>query len=163
MNTTISVRHNFETAHRLPDLGGKCVNLHGHSWWCEITLAPTEPGADMVLEYGTAKRIIRRWIDEYLDHGAMLGDADPLADFLESLGSKVYRFGVDNRTSDQWPTVESVARMLHTTTTELFRDLPARVVSVRVNETHVNSATSTTPPTLDDLPRVRIERPEGTS
>jgi 6-pyruvoyltetrahydropterin/6-carboxytetrahydropterin synthase len=84
MATLITVRHNFETAHRLPFLQGKCENLHGHSWWAEFeieNLKATLNGVDsfgISAEYGSVKKTIRNWIDTYLDHGTMLGAQDPL-------------------------------------------------------------------------------------
>lgn len=137
----ISVRHNFETAHRLPHLGpdSKCFNLHGHSWNVEITVAAD--GLDergMVVEFGAFKKLVREYIDHFLDHGAMLGTHDPLLPLLRAEGCKVYAF-------TGWPTVEAVAedlaivadRLLH----EVDRAPSAQVLKVTVQETAVNSAT----------------------
>lgn len=147
----VTVTHNFETAHRLPHLGGKCQNLHGHSWWGEVTIeAPALAPDGTVVEFGELKRRLRAWIDHHLDHGAMLGVADVLVPALTSVGSKVFTFGeVDAAhgidVSDlRWPTVEYVAVLLARVTAQLLADLPraldAEVVEVRVCETHVNEA-----------------------
>jgi 6-pyruvoyltetrahydropterin/6-carboxytetrahydropterin synthase len=120
----VTVRHSFETAHRLPALGGKCVSLHGHSWQVEWTVAGYPDDTGVLVEYGHLKRVLRGWVDTRLDHGTMLGVADPLAPLLEGQGCKVFRFGVGGedpaRTRDAedlisdhpWPTVESVAVLL---------------------------------------------------
>lgn len=138
MSSSVTVRHNFETAHRLPHLSGKCENLHGHSWWAEVTVeahAVDERGT--VVEFGAFKRELREWIDRNLDHGAMLYRDDPLADLLEHEGCKVLR-------TRNHPTVENTARMLAGVAEGLLQDLPcaagARVTRVHVSETHVNGA-----------------------
>lgn len=149
----VAVRHNFETAHRLPHIGGKCRSLHGHSWWAEVTLAGPKRRDGTVIEFGQVKRHIRQWIDAQLDHGAMLGVGDPLVDALKADGSKLYRFGMPDHTSTfpperiasglHWPTVENVAELLARVATNLAIAQPAAgitVHAVRVTETHVNAA-----------------------
>lgn len=145
MSVSVAVCHNFETAHRLPELGGKCFNLHGHSWWTEITVAA--PGLNeqgIVVEFGAFKRGVREWIDEHLDHGAMLGTGDPLLAILRSQGSKVFEF------EDEWPTVEATAGLLASVASGILASVPhapgTRVVSVDVRETAVNKASWTGEP-----------------
>lgn len=135
---SVTVRHNFETAHRLPQLGGKCFNLHGHSWWTEVTVTAPELDANgIVVEFGIFKRQLREWIDTNLDHGAMLGHDDPLRSVLQAMGSKVYDF-------DGWPTVEAVAELIAARAKLILLNVPqaadAEVTQVRVTETAVNAA-----------------------
>lgn len=139
MSHLVTVRHNFETAHRLPHLPGKCQSLHGHSWWAEVTVAaPALPPGGIVVEFGPFKKRLRAWIDEHLDHGAMLGAEDPLLPLLRSHGSKVYEVA-------GWPTVEATAELLAQVAGDILFDLPraayAHVSRVHVTETHVNGAT----------------------
>ena len=142
--TSVTVRHNFETAHRLVQLGGKCRNLHGHSWWCEITLTGAVNDDGIVVDFTCLKGALRAWIDEYLDHGAMLGCDDPLLPALRADGSKVFEFGSDSPAKDlAWPTVENVAEMLRRVSGSVLSDLGLIDVvceRVRVTETHVNAA-----------------------
>lgn len=137
--SSITVRHNFETGHRLPFLGGSCENLHGHSWATKITVeAPYETG--VVVEFGAFKKSVREWIDTFLDHGLMLGHADPLVDVLSDYG-KVFVFTPED---GDWPTVENVARLLADRCQRLLEKVPraadSRVVHVQVSETAVNAA-----------------------
>jgi 6-pyruvoyl tetrahydropterin synthase/QueD family protein len=75
----ITIEHSFETAHRLPHLGGKCTSLHGHSWRVAVpVIAPSLSDDATVVEFGALKAGVRQWIDTYLDHGTMLGVDDPL-------------------------------------------------------------------------------------
>lgn len=145
MSASVSVRHNFETAHRLPHIGGKCFNLHGHSWWTEITVAaPVLDDNGIVVEFGAFKRRVREWIDTHLDHGAMLGTDDPLLDVLRDEGCKVFEF------EDKWPTVEATAELLASIASGILVTVPhadgARVVRVDVRETAVNKAAWTGEP-----------------
>lgn len=140
MSRAVTVRHNFETAHRLPQLGrdSKCFNLHGHSWNAEITVAADFTDSHgLVVEFGALKKKIRTWIDLHFDHGTMLGKDDQLRDVLTKEGCKVYVFPT-------WPTVEAVAEELFAVTEDLLSDIPrapdARVLRVIVQETAVNTA-----------------------
>ncbi|MBB5775396.1 6-pyruvoyltetrahydropterin/6-carboxytetrahydropterin synthase [Nonomuraea jabiensis] len=128
------------------------MNLHGHSWWAEITVSAAELSHDQtVVEFGALKRALRAFIDDQLDHGAMLGAEDPLAPLLAAHGCKVFLFGqrdLDLATSYTedlpHPTVEAVAVMLGRVAQALLADLPcavgASISHVKVVETHVNSA-----------------------
>ncbi|MBP2325347.1 6-pyruvoyltetrahydropterin/6-carboxytetrahydropterin synthase [Kibdelosporangium banguiense] len=145
---TITVRHNFETGHRLPHLPGKCQSLHGHSWWVAVTLRATElPEDKVVVEFGTVKRLLREWIDDNLDHGVMLGKGDPLAELLAEYGN-VY-------VMPNWPTVEAVAELLGKVARDALAHIAdtdgVQVAQVTVTETHLNQATWQPPtgPTSD--------------
>ncbi len=155
MNWTneVTVRHNFETAHRLPHLPGKCTSLHGHSWWASVTVGAGGLRPDgTVVEFGALKQGLRGWVDAYLDHGSMLGAEDPLCALLLAQGCRVYRFDHPDPTDQEaharglrWPTVENVAHLLARVTNAILSDVPAapgaQVIGVTVWETRVNAAT----------------------
>jgi 6-pyruvoyltetrahydropterin/6-carboxytetrahydropterin synthase len=139
MTYLISIKHNFETAHRLPQLRGKCASLHGHSWWARVVVESERLATGgIVLEFGPFKKALRSWIDEYLDHATMLGTDDPLIDPLIENGCKIFLF-------DTWPTVENVAALIgyraQLIVAASSQESPLRVRSCTVIETHVNSAT----------------------
>jgi 6-pyruvoyltetrahydropterin/6-carboxytetrahydropterin synthase len=163
----ITVRHNFETAHRLPHLGGKCRNLHGHSWVATVSVAANNLSGDgTVVEFGRFKSCLRGWIDTHLDHGTMLGHRDPLVRPIEDDGGKLVVFGRGPRAGEQrplpvgdvdaelpelvehleWPTVENVAVLLQRVAERCLATLPgvraigAHVDGVHVTETAVNAA-----------------------
>ena len=140
MSTRVTVRHNFETAHRLFEQGPntKCWNLHGHSWWVEVDVeAPAVDERGMVVEFGAFKKALRDYIDGLLDHGTMLNAADPFVDVLQDAGCKVFLFPAD-------PTVEAVAAHVAGIAEGLLHSVDradgAAVVAVRLSETHVNGA-----------------------
>ena len=135
MSTSVTVRHNFETGHRLPHLGGKCSNLHGHSWWVEVTFTgELHTSSGIIAEYGELKRLVRGWIDTHLDHGLMLGTEDPLREILAEHG-KVYHLA-------PWPSVEQVAEHLADVCQRLVDEakLGVWVTRVKLTETYVNAA-----------------------
>lgn len=141
MTSTVTVRHNFETGHRLPQLRGKCTSLHGHSWWAEVTV--TSDTTPLVVEFGAFKARFRQWIDLHLDHGLMLGVDDPLLPVLRKEG-KVFIFGELQAVGLDWPTVENtaalLARVADSCLAEVEHHRTAAVTGVTVSETHVNKA-----------------------
>jgi len=165
---SIAVEHNFETAHRLPFLGGKCENLHGHSWKAKFHLQAYElPGGvdenGISMDFGSAKKVIRQWIDTYIDHGVMLGGMDNLLDDIWNDGCKIFIFGPPDNYQDwigaythkPWPTVESVAEMLCVKIQEaLGSDI--WIIGVEVTETATNSATFT-----QAVPRIKDVEVDG--
>lgn len=144
MSHAIAVKHSFEAAHRLPHLEGKCQSLHGHSWQVEVAVAaPKLDDRGMVVEFGPFKRALREWIDDNLDHGLMLGCADPVLPMLNrnDYDGKLFEFG---HIENDWPTVENVATLLarisHTLLMRTPRVEGAYVAEVKVSETAVNTA-----------------------
>jgi 6-pyruvoyltetrahydropterin/6-carboxytetrahydropterin synthase len=136
MSAAITIRHGFEAAHRLPDLGNdKCASLHGHSWSAAVTVtADFLDERGVVVEFGSFKRQLRAWIDTHLDHGSILHDADPLGDALEAHGCKVFRM-------DRPPTVENIAALLaDVSLLALADERGPRVTRVDVIETPTNAA-----------------------
>jgi 6-pyruvoyltetrahydropterin/6-carboxytetrahydropterin synthase len=188
----VLIEHNFETAHRLPFLGGKCENLHGHSWRVEIAFVAYQHATGMdsrgiSCEYGKLKQVVRTWIDSHLDHGCMLGVKDPLLPVLLKDDSKVFVFGdvgylvVAAEEEDYaailpspervyatmpWPTVEAVARMLaeelQTQVDRHFGDV-LWVDRVVVTETAVNKAVWTPSGEEDDRRGRKLELVSGFS
>jgi len=187
----VLIEHNFETAHRLPFLGGKCENLHGHSWKVSIAFVAYEHETGMdsrgiSCEYGKLKQVVRTWIDDFLDHGCMLGVKDPLLPVLLAEDSKVFVFGdvswlaiageEQGHTSwtepnasrvyedMPWPTVEAVARML---AERLQQRVDANfgdvlwIDRVVVTETAVNSAVWTPSGEEDDRRGRKLELISG--
>jgi len=167
---TLAVEHNFETAHRLPFLGGKCQNVHGHSWLVKVHLqnliiagGVDENGISM--EYASIKKVVRQWIDTYLDHGMMIGRDDSLLDDLWNDGCKVFIFGTNIENEDgidnyedvykqgagykgkPWPTVEAVAEMICMKLQEQFGS-SIFVVAVELRETATNWVTFTQAPLM---------------
>lgn len=81
-----------------------------------------------VIDFGVIKGELGAWVDEHLDHGAILNAADAeLVSFCRAQGWRVY-------TLDGNPTAENIARMLFEQAERIFGDR-CGVVNVRVRET----------------------------
>lgn len=143
---TVPVRHRFEAAHRLPHLGGKCASLHGHSWQVAVEAAPTGFLADgVVADMRDLKAALGAWIDANLDHVALLGTNDILAEPLAEAGCRVYVMGRQGSESAGlvWPTVENVAELLARLAAKVYASLGVYPVRVHVTETATSAATWT--------------------
>ncbi|WP_433542003.1 6-pyruvoyl trahydropterin synthase family protein (plasmid) [Streptosporangium sandarakinum] len=141
---TATLRHSFDAAHRLPHLGGKCANLHGHTWKADITFGAGYLNNDStIVEFGRFKKLMRAWIDTHLDHATLLGADDPLLEPLRAERCRVYVFGADFP-EQPWPTVEAVAQLLahhaHTWLRQAADRVDAAVLRVDVAETPTNTA-----------------------
>jgi 6-pyruvoyl tetrahydropterin synthase/QueD family protein len=136
ISATLDVRLGFEAAHRLPALGGKCANLHGHSWTAEFTLSGVLDSGGIVADLGEIKATLRRWIDDHLDHAALLGWADPLTKALEAESCRVFTFGHPNTDLADlpWPSTEAVAVLLYRVADDQLTIPGVSVVGVRVTE-----------------------------
>lgn len=138
----IGVRHNFETAHRLPQLGGKCGNLHGHSWRVLAEFDGPLSDTGVVADFGVLKAKLRAWIDSNLDHGAMLSRHDLLAQVLVDAGCRVFLFGLAEADGLWWPTVENTAILLGRVAGRIAGEIDPGLSAVRVTvtETGTNQA-----------------------
>lgn len=139
----VQLKHHFDAAHRLPHLAidnNKCANLHGHTWGVTLSITgPIQPDMTIV-EFGGIKKAWRAFIDQYLDHGTLLGHEDPLLPILDAHSSKVYAFGLDPYTEDlPWPSVEAVTTMLVRVAHALTLPDSCHISGMHVTETAANA------------------------
>lgn len=151
--TTIEVRHNFETAHRLFQTPGKCENIHGHSFWCNLELVGEVGKTGMLadLDFGDVKKKFRSFLDENFDHRTLLNKEDPWAKpvFFATQTNVEHVFTADSSTAyslpglfptEGDPTTENIAYWIATWALQAFPWAVEHVV-VKVQETAVNAAT----------------------
>jgi 6-pyruvoyltetrahydropterin/6-carboxytetrahydropterin synthase len=143
-NYEVEVQYAFDAAHRLPQLPGKCRSLHGHTWHVTATLAGPLDTKGIVIDMGVVKAELRKFVDDKLDHGTMLGAEDPLLPRLRDHG-KVFVFDPTDRLitwgMGAWPTVENVAWLIGGHVQAVVDHTDVRLVGVRVAETPSNAAT----------------------
>lgn len=97
----------FCYGHRLMNYEGKCRHLHGHNGRVEIELeGETLDERGMLTDFGEIKRVMKRWIDENLDHRMILRRDDPAVEFLKSQNEPMYLI-------DENPTAETIARLIY--------------------------------------------------
>lgn len=115
----------FCYGHRLLNYAGKCRHLHGHNGTVEVDIElPGLDGRGMVQDFSDIKNILKRWIDETLDHQLLLCKDDPLVPVLQQRGEKFLVL-------EQNPTAENMARMIY----EYARANGLPVTEVRLWET----------------------------
>ena len=143
---TVVVSHGFEAAHRLPRAGGKCSNVHGHSWVVEWHVTGRIGRSGSVVDAETLHQRLSEWTDAALDHGCLLGVADPLLPALLEDGGKVHVFGDEHEPCSDlpWPTAENLAVLLHRVATDTIEHLgkagPLHVSRVLVRQTAETTA-----------------------
>lgn len=66
---TVTRRFDFEAAHKLPNYKGKCHNLHGHTFFLDITVRGTPASTTgMVIDFGLLKQVVEEKVINVLDH-----------------------------------------------------------------------------------------------
>jgi 6-pyruvoyltetrahydropterin/6-carboxytetrahydropterin synthase len=74
----VTKRFHFEMAHALYEYDGLCRNIHGHSYYLEVTLIgeplnqPEHPKDGMVMDFGQIKDLVKTQIVSRLDHALMV-------------------------------------------------------------------------------------------
>lgn len=64
----VSREFTFSGAHRLPDHGGKCERLHGHTWRLRVTVrAPVGPRG-IAVDFAELDRVVDARVMSALDH-----------------------------------------------------------------------------------------------
>lgn len=133
--TYLVVRHNIEMAHRLWKLPGKCTQIHGHSWWAEVTLVmdPDEDG--VTVDFSEVKKILRGHLDGEFDHRLALDMDDPLVRDCPGRVEDIYPGHV---LVPGMPTVENMAKWIGEFMQEQYPQ--AKSVKVHLWEAATNAA-----------------------
>ena len=96
----------FCYGHRLLDYEGKCRFLHGHNGRVEIELeGDSLDSRGMVTDFGEIKSVMKKWIDENLDHRMILRQDDPAVAFVKEHGEPCFLVAEN-------PTAETIARVI---------------------------------------------------
>lgn len=116
----VTIRTEFNSAHRLRDYQGKCESLHGHNWIVEMTVGSTKLNkTGMVSDFGLLKRELSGFL-ERLDH-KFLNELEPF--------SKLN------------PTSENIARYIYDGIKGFCKKYKVRPIRVTVWETPTSGAT----------------------
>lgn len=66
---TITKRFSFDASHNLLNYNGKCVHLHGHTYFLEVSIKKRiDLHTGMVMDFGDLKTIVKKYILDKLDH-----------------------------------------------------------------------------------------------
>jgi 6-pyruvoyltetrahydropterin/6-carboxytetrahydropterin synthase len=117
----VTIEETFAAGHALRNYRGKCENVHGHNYRCQVTLAgPQLDSTGLLVDFVELKKVVHAVLDR-MDH-QWLNDFPP--------------FNVLN------PSAENIARYIYDQVSEgLKARNGVRIGSVRLWETDTASAT----------------------
>lgn len=87
----ITKQFSFETAHALYGYDGKCKDIHGHSYYLDVTVIgtpitdTTNPKYGMVIDFGDLKKIVKNEIVDVFDHATVFNKNTPHNDLAKVL------------------------------------------------------------------------------
>lgn len=93
MKTSITKEFKFEAAHSIPAHGGKCKNLHGHSYILEVTVTgPIQQSGSatgMVMDFADISSVVKTEIIDQWDH-QFLNEMVPFVTTAENLAAECF-------------------------------------------------------------------------
>tara|TARA_B100001123_G_C14547855_1_gene724940 strand:+ start:54 stop:470 length:417 start_codon:yes stop_codon:yes gene_type:complete len=120
----------FAYGHRLLNYDGKCRYLHGHNGVVEIDVESSDlDKRGMVIDFNEIRDLIRRWVEENMDHKMILCKKDPMVDVFRKFDQPMYLM-------EENPTAENIARHIF----YQAKNQKLNVSQVRVWETSTSCA-----------------------
>lgn len=135
---TITRRGNFDSMHRVMNEQFKCFNVHGHTYLYRLKFEFNEmEDIGYAIDFKEIKRVGCQWIDDILDHGAILNPHDKiLIESTKAVGSKLWLMSLNGEGEYCNPSVENIAKEIFLAMEILFEDYPnLRINSVKIFET----------------------------
>ena len=127
----VSKEIHFCYGHRLLDYNGKCAHPHGHNGKVVIDLGSEKlDKRGMVFDFGDVKDIVKKWVDQELDHKMILKKGDALVKILKEMKEPYFLM-------DENPTAENLAKLIY----QFARSKKLPIQSVTFWETTSSSAT----------------------
>lgn len=86
----LTVRSEFEAAHKIKDYPGKCARLHGHNWIVEAVVKGSELNElGILVDFKILKTELKKILDEfdhrYLNELKFFSDKNPTAENLAKI------------------------------------------------------------------------------
>ncbi len=104
---TVTKEIHFCYGHRLLNYEGACRHLHGHNGKIQVELASKQlDHRGMVVDFSDISRVIKKWVDETLDHTMILSKDDAFISVLKERGERFYVMNYN-------PTAEAIARLIY--------------------------------------------------
>ncbi len=121
----------FCYGHRLLNYSGKCRHLHGHNGLIEVTIEkPSLDELGMVTDFSDISKIVKKWVDEELDHKLILNEKDPIIAAMTEHDQPFI-------TTKENPTAETIAKLIF----EHCREQGLPVTKIGLWETTTSKAT----------------------
>lgn len=119
----------FHMGHRVPNHKSKCRAIHGHTYFCHVTIkgkVNSDKGSSdegMVMDFSDMKEIVNNVIENKLDHAFMVYDKDELKNYLQSASIDKKLFDIEKIfVVDFIPTAENIAVWLFDELDKNFTD-----------------------------------------
>jgi 6-pyruvoyltetrahydropterin/6-carboxytetrahydropterin synthase len=130
----LSKEFKFDAAHRIiNNYSGKCSDFHGHSWAVIVYVEGYRlDERNMLMDFNELK-VLRKWINENLDHASILWEEDPMVQYFKEHSQKVFVTRLN-------PTSEHLAQIILEKAMSFFDNPKIRVESVEVKESCTSSA-----------------------
>ena len=81
----------FAYGHRLLNYDGKCRYLHGHNGVVEIDVESSDlDKRGMVIDFNEIRDLIRRWVEDSMDHKMILCKKDPMVEVFRKFDQPMY-------------------------------------------------------------------------
>ena len=108
----ISRKGNFDSGHRVMNEFMKCFNIHGHTYLYELTFSfENMEEIGYAIDFKEIKRVGCQWIDDILDHGAILNPKDEiLIKAVKDLDGKLWLMSLNGQGEYCNPSVENISR-----------------------------------------------------
>jgi len=121
----------FCYGHRLLNYSGKCRHLHGHNGLLEVTIEKESlDDLGMVTDFSDISKIVKKWVDEELDHKLILNEKDPIIAAMNEHDQPYI-------TTKENPTAETIAKLVY----EHCREKGLPVSKIGLWETTTSKAT----------------------
>ena len=117
----ISRKGHFDAMHRIMDQRFKCYSIHGHSYLYELTFKFEQvKGIGYSIDFGEIKRLGIQWIEENLDHAAILNPEDTtVLEACQKLESRYYLMNL-NGLSYCNPSAENISKEIFLAMESIF-------------------------------------------
>lgn len=124
--------------HRVMNERMKCFHVHGHTYLYELTFGFDEmKSIGYAIDFKEIKRVACQWIDDKLDHGAILNCKDTvLINAVNELNTKLWLMTLNGPGNYCNPSVENIAKELFLAVEILFEKYPGLwIEKIRLYET----------------------------
>ena len=137
MKQYITRKGEFDATHRIMFERIKCYNLHGHRFGYELTFSFTEEyKLGYAIDFKEIKRVACAFIDDKLDHGAILNPKDEIViDCCQKLNSKMWIMSLFGEDVDCNPSAEHISKEIFLAISILMNDSNLKLENIRLFET----------------------------
>lgn len=134
---TITRKGSFDSAHRVMNERMKCYNVHGHTYLYELTFKfNTMESIGYAIDFKEIKRVSCQWIDDMLDHGAILNPKDKEVILAcKATNSKLWLMSLNGAGEYCNPSAENIAKEVFLAVSCLTDNTELSLSQVRLWET----------------------------